>query len=135
MANLQLAKNLKYLRKKNNYNQMQLGELLNISRQAYSNYERCERTPDLDSLIRIAQAHNVTLDQLVNQNLNTLVSDEWISYTPAVNAPAIKPLSENTLYLSDTEVSLIMTYRDLTDEGQQILDGFLKSQTEIKEKR
>lgn len=36
MANVQLAKNLKILRKKHNYTQQDLSDILNITRQAYS---------------------------------------------------------------------------------------------------
>ena len=40
MANVQLAKNLKILRKKHNYTQQDLSDILNITRQAYSHYEQ-----------------------------------------------------------------------------------------------
>ena len=40
MANVQLAKNLKTLRKKYNYTQQDVSTFLNITRQAYSHYEK-----------------------------------------------------------------------------------------------
>ena len=70
MANIQLAKNLRALRDANNLNQGDLSDMLNISRQAYSNYENSKRTPDLDSLLRLASFYHVTLEQLVNGNLS-----------------------------------------------------------------
>ena len=51
-----------------NYTQQQISKMLNISRQAYSNYETSKRTPDLDSLIRLSQIYHVSLDELVNQS-------------------------------------------------------------------
>ena len=36
------------LRKAHHYTQQEISDLLNISRQAYSNYETSKRTPDLD---------------------------------------------------------------------------------------
>lgn len=60
MANIQLAKNLRALRDANNLNQGDLSDMLNISRQAYSNYENSKRTPDLDSLLRLASFYHVT---------------------------------------------------------------------------
>ena len=39
MANIQLADNLRRLRKQYNYTQAQIGEKLHITHQAYSNYE------------------------------------------------------------------------------------------------
>ena len=48
MANIQLAENLRRLRTDHDYTQTQIGDKLNISRQAYSNYETGKRIPDLD---------------------------------------------------------------------------------------
>ena len=61
MANIQLAKNLRALRDANNLNQGDLSDMLNISRQAYSNYENSKRTPDLDSLLRLASFYHVIM--------------------------------------------------------------------------
>ena len=47
MANVQLARNLKTLRLKYNYTQKDLSAILNITRQAYSHYEKALREPDL----------------------------------------------------------------------------------------
>ena len=63
MANIQLAENLRRLRTDHDYTQTQIGDKLNISRQAYSNYETGKRIPDLDILIRIADIYHVTLEQ------------------------------------------------------------------------
>ena len=51
MANIQLASNLRTLRKQRGLTQTDLGSLLNVSRQAYSNYETGKRTPDLDCMV------------------------------------------------------------------------------------
>lgn len=51
MANVQLAKNLKTLRKKYNYTQQDVSTFLNITRQAYSHYEQALREPDLNTLV------------------------------------------------------------------------------------
>lgn len=53
MSNIQLVENLYRLRKAHHYTQQEISDLLNISRQAYSNYETSKRTPDLDSLMRL----------------------------------------------------------------------------------
>ena len=56
MSNIQLANNLRFLRTKHKLTQDDLSSLLNISRQAYSNYETSKRTPDLDSLLHISRS-------------------------------------------------------------------------------
>ena len=67
MANVQLVENLRRLREEHNYTQLQVSSRLNISRQAYSNYETGKRVPDLDTLIRLADIYQVTLEQLLTQ--------------------------------------------------------------------
>ena len=67
MANIQLSANLKRLRTDHDYTQTKIAKMLNISRQAYSNYETGNRSPDLDMLIRIADIYHVTLEQLITQ--------------------------------------------------------------------
>ena len=42
MSNIQLVENLYRLRKAHHYTQQEISDLLNISRQAYSNYETME---------------------------------------------------------------------------------------------
>ena len=50
MANIQLADNLRRLRKQYNYTQAQIGKKLHITHQAYSNYETGVREPNLQLL-------------------------------------------------------------------------------------
>ncbi|MDY5845365.1 MAG: helix-turn-helix transcriptional regulator [Bariatricus sp.] len=126
MPNIQLAKNLRTLRKAHHLTQTQLSEILNISRQAYSNYENSKRTPDLDSLIHLSQLYHVTLDQLVNYNIGSKTKKGSIPAQAAINAT-----NKHTLYLDDTETDLIMKFRDLSINSQKILIGFLDSQVAL----
>ena len=54
MANIQLADNLRRLRKQYNYTQAQIGEKLHITHQAYSNYETGVREPNLQLLAELS---------------------------------------------------------------------------------
>lgn len=123
MPNMQLAKNLRTLRKQHHLNQTHLSSILNISRQAYSNYENSKRTPDLDSLIHLTTLYNITLDQLVNKNIGEAVDDD-----SAHHFPAIDTVTKHTLYLTDDETELVMKYRDLLPNSKKVLVGFLESQ-------
>ena len=69
MSNIQLANNLRHLRKQHELTQKDLSRMLNISRQAYSNYETSKRTPDLDSLLYLSRFYHISLDTLVLRNL------------------------------------------------------------------
>ena len=123
MPNIQLAKNLRSLRDMNNLTQDDLSDMLNISRQAYSNYENSKRTPDLDSLMRLSAFYHVTLDQLVNGNLSNssqIFAEEKVPYYMALDIE-----TGNTIYLKKDETELITKFRSLSDDNLKIIIGFL----------
>lgn len=87
MSNIQLAANLQRLRKDHHFTQTQFSKKLNISRQAYSNYETGKRIPDLDIIIRIANIYHISLENLLTQTCSKMVlsmklpvriSQEWL---------------------------------------------------------
>lgn len=118
MSNIQLVNNLYRLRKAHHYTQQQISDMLNISRQAYSNYETSKRTPDLDSLIRLSQIYGISLDQLVNQccSPNGAIQEQKGPYFPALEVE-----HADTLYLTKEEVSLIQQYRDALEDDRRLV--------------
>ncbi len=131
MPNIQLSNNLRYLRKKYGLTQSQMGEILNISRQAYSNYETNSRTPDLDTLLFLADFYKVSLDDIVLTNLkdkmpypgkNDRISEDPVPYIFTKNTK-----TSNTIYLKDEEMDLIARFRALSNENKQIITGFLRA--------
>ena len=68
---------LKELRKEQCLSQDKLAELLNVSRQSYSRYENGISEPELNTIVKIADIFNVSLDYLLcrtnnKYNLNML---------------------------------------------------------------
>ena len=123
MANIQLADNLRHLRKLNNQKQEDIAEIFNISRQAISNYENMNREPDIVTLVRFASYYELNLDQLVLHNLANPSS------TATADGPhnlAIQKSKEHSLFLTDEEVELIMDFRALSDADRAIVNGFTK---------
>ena len=128
MPNIQLANNLKYLRKKHNLTQTTLSQILNISRQAYSNYETSKRTPDLDSLLQLTTFYQVNLNDLVLGNLqDTTIYSDKVSETVVTYTFVKDKKTGNTIYLTDEELDLITQFRTLSKENKQIITGFLHS--------
>ena len=128
MPNIQLANNLKYLRKKHNLTQTTLSQILNISRQAYSNYETSKRTPDLDSLLQLTTFYQVNLNDLVLGNLqDTTIYSDKVSETVVPYTFGKDKKTGNTIYLTDEELDLITQFRTLSKENKQIITGFLHS--------
>lgn len=118
MSNIQLVENLYRLRKAHHYTQQEISDLLNISRQAYSNYETSKRTPDLDSLMRLADIYGVSLDQLVNHpcTKDGLILEQKGPFTYAMEID-----TADTLYLTREEVELIKGYRAMNPEDKLLL--------------
>ena len=130
MTNIQLANNLRFLRTKHKLTQDDLSSLLNISRQAYSNYETSKRTPDLDSLLHISRFCRISIDELVLDNLQSTyhtsalkTGEEYIPYV----VMAKEKNTGNSIYLSREELDFIIKYRALSEENKQILAGFLSN--------
>lgn len=58
---------LKKLRKKRGLTQEQFANIIHITQEAYSNYERGTRTPDIITLIKIADYYEISLDLLTGR--------------------------------------------------------------------
>ena len=65
MAKLQ--NELKHYREKNNYSQEQIAQKINITQQAYSNYEKGKRLPNIEILIKLADIYEISLDLLTGR--------------------------------------------------------------------
>ena len=63
-----ISRNLKSLRKKNQYTQEEIAEKINVSRQLVAKWENWESNPDIESCIKLANLYNVKLDDLVNHS-------------------------------------------------------------------
>lgn len=59
------SKNLKHYRKQQGLTQQDLADKLFISRQAISTYEKDSRRCDLDTLIRLAEILEISLEELI----------------------------------------------------------------------
>lgn len=62
---MDFGENIKSVRLGRALTQQQMADQLNISRQAVSNWENNRNLPDIEMLIEIAKAFNLTLDELI----------------------------------------------------------------------
>lgn len=73
---MSFSENLQFLRAHSNTTQEQLAEQLEVSRQSVSKWESGSSFPEMDTLLRICDIYNVTLDTLLRGSVEqTLVSD------------------------------------------------------------
>ena len=64
---LELGRNIKYYRKSLNLTQQELAQKLNGNKSLISNYENNYSTPDIETLIKLADIFDITLDELVGR--------------------------------------------------------------------
>ena len=62
-----LSYNLKKYREIKNLTQKSMADLLEVTTRSYQRYEAGEREPDVDSLIKIADTFEISLDELVGR--------------------------------------------------------------------
>lgn len=61
--------NLTTLRKEFHVTQQQVADYLGISRQAYSNYESGKREPDYETLLKLGEYFNCSIDYLLGSKI------------------------------------------------------------------
>lgn len=66
---------LRELRLYHGYKQKDISDYLNITSQAYSNYENSKRTPDIETMRKIAKFYNITVDRLISYRCTRQIED------------------------------------------------------------
>ena len=66
---MQIGKKLKELRLAENLTQQQLADKLKISRANYTRYENDNVRPDYETLIKIADYYDISLDEIFNRSV------------------------------------------------------------------
>ncbi len=67
MRELKIADNIRFFRKANNLTQEELSKQLGGSKNLVSNYENGISTPDIYTLVKLADIFDITLDELVGR--------------------------------------------------------------------
>jgi len=88
--NILVANRLVNLRRQHGLSQEQLAEQLGISRQAVSKWERAESSPDTDNLIALARLYKVSLDELIEMDLESAQDEQYAEEEAIKEAERIK---------------------------------------------
>ncbi len=67
MKKIKIHEQIQKLRKQRGLSQSDLGELIDMSQQAIASYECGTREPNVESLLKLAGAFKISLDQLFGQ--------------------------------------------------------------------
>ena len=88
---MSLGNKILELRKKKRLSQEQLGEKVNVTRQTISNWELNETTPNPEQLKLLSSVLNVSIDELLDNNINNILVDK-VSNTEKLAGMIIKIL-------------------------------------------
>jgi transcriptional regulator with XRE-family HTH domain len=70
-----IGQNLAYLRKNRKWTQVELANMLNVSHQAISKWERGFSLPDIEMLITLSKTYSTSIDELLNHDITTTQSN------------------------------------------------------------
>lgn len=103
-------KHLKTLRKQKNLSQQKLADILHISQQSIYKYENDITSPDLDTVIKMAEFFGCSVDYIVGYS----------------DIPHKVEFVTDTM-LNEEELTLIEYYRKLTLKQKQAIQTIIKS--------
>ena len=115
------------LRKQHNYTQEYVSSYIHISRGGYSQYETGNRIPSSESLLKLAELYNISIDKLINQNVisiaDNLLLDPTIDY-PSDNSVDINALKNLGILLLNSSPSLDL--KSITQNDINFLSSYKK---------
>ena len=114
-----LASKIIELRKDNNFSQEQLADLIGVSRQAISKWERNEGLPDLYNIKKLAEVFHITVDELIQEqeNKNHAISNKNKASLILMSIPSfLFVIGLPLLFLSSIIGFVIITQKLFTPE-------------------
>ena len=112
-----LAQRLREIRENCGYTQQQLANVLNIDRSTYSYYETGKTSPDISTLVTLANMFSVRLEDLLGQESSLYVND---SSTEDLSSPKKAFANSHHIYeLQRDERQLIAFYRAMSKEKRE----------------
>lgn len=134
-----IGKQLKSLRKDNGYTQSDLAKKLHLTPKAISFYENNQREPDIDTLNKIADIFNVSIDYLNGRKSTNLKKGEdyatinvYGSIPAGIPIEAIEDITD-TEDISFKDFDKNKTYIGLKVEGDSMYPKYLNGDTIILE--
>ena len=135
MKNPLLAKKLKELRLAHSYTQDDIASALHIARQTYSHYETGKRTPNYETLFKLAGIYNISMNDLMQISVNidrvylydipapSSSSEDLDNFLEYCNNPINKKKYQ---YHSVLEKEMLYYFEKLSDEDKKEMIEFTK---------
>lgn len=108
-----LGKRLRELRKTKGYSQTQLGKLINVTKVSISGYETENRTPNLETLIDLAEVLETSLDYLIGHDVQLILEQE--------STYVLKVSREELDFIRELKRNKAL-YKRMTDDPKRLLE-------------
>lgn len=115
---------LRELRLYHGYKQKEISEYLNITSQAYSNYETNKRTPDLEVMCKIAAFYNITMDKLISFRHTRQMNDDSNYMTKTTLFRGVSD-SGITIPMNAKQAKMVTDLLSLPQEQQDACQKFI----------
>lgn len=117
-ASTNLSKNIKYLRRVNDWSQEELATQLGIKRSSVAAYESKNVEPKLAVILKLAKLFNVNLTQFIEQDISKQ-SEEVIPFS-------LQPLNNkgrNSIAIRLPNEAALSTFVEQTTNARKMIDG------------
>lgn len=122
---VRLGENLKILRKKYNFTQLDMAKKLNIARTTYATYEKGSNEPNIDTLLKISNIFSVSIDTLLNK--------DYYDISSKFSTNDLDNFNENLFNTNDLKENLLKTKKYLEDSLKKFSISIPKKIKEIDE--
>lgn len=128
------------LRKQHNYTQEYVSSYIHISRGGYSQYETGKRVPSSESLLKLAELYNISINQLINSHIIS-IPDNILSESSGVysssNSMDINKLKDLGILLlnsspvldlesiTQNDINFLSNYKKLSPQDQEDIHLFV----------
>ena len=117
-----IGRKIAMLRKEKNLTQMELADMLNISYQAVSNWERGETMPDISKLPELAQIFNHSIDEILGNQQSTKIIKNIIGDNLIEDEISVEDFKSVAPLLKPTQISEISKGINITDDMHDMID-------------
>ena len=116
---------LRELRTYHGYKQKDISDFLNITSQAYSNYENNKRTPDVEMMRKIAMFYNLSIDKLIDYRYTKQIEE---SGNYGASKTLYRGVTDNGVVISLTakQAKMITDILSLPEEQQDACQKFVE---------
>lgn len=110
--------NLKDLRNKSKKSQQEVADYLGVSRQAYSHYENGKREPDLETLLKLGEYFECSVDEILRPSNEKKRPSNRMS-AQSINDDDIKFALWGTREIDDDVLDAVKTFAKFARENRR----------------